>query len=791
MVNFNYDIVQSGQWKWIIVYKDKLQFWVSTPSLNATETDLITKAKERWKGLYPDIEDMLSRRVVIQQQTAGAGITGIVTLDGKPASGASITLLDVNNKQTGRGTAAGSAGDFFIYYNPKDTIAIFLSVTYVGCKEYKVAITKELLDSLPLKVSLERNLAELGDLETVTIKVKRVKPAETAKGVEKFVLLSAKQLANIENKIDDIFEKVIEKPLKVINEVDVCNIINYFLSKATTDLILGKDSRLKFEFDKIRNVANRANEKISAFTTFSSITNSPRTFPGSTTATPNTSRSLEKQKIVKLIREIDQEVGLTDLFRDVPPQLLSFIPVLKKSQQTVIDLTAYFSKYKSIEDIPNDDIQKIVGKIQDLQGILGAVASINSAQGLVNLLNLQKQIDKVQKVINPARIIPEIKAILKVANSINQIGLKILKIISFARFIVKLLLTIIKVCNFIIKLFHFLFLPGAFTWHGLTSILESTKEAIKEQKSKLIGFLEQIRRLLDLINNHVVFLLEKVQILIRELQILLLNLQACEQTRDLPIVDETKTVLQDLQDTGRKLQDFADRYNNQRANGIKIPGYTIDVIEEELVDEGKTLKRRRAVAYNDRGVLVLQGDLTFATDKAILIEELRLKLVQQGYVQTDNSVLGIEDQILLNGVSDILNIDIEDVSYNPDTLAGDNAEVAADIDNFISNLPGGRKLKKKVREKIQKQVSETKDRIKKEGINATSSASSTIGVIQSSTPQDSSTQNLLSDKERNRLNTLIKVFGNIKNNPGLQKLVTEAKLKLEEDAKARARLSTS
>ena len=300
---------------------------------------------------------------------------------------------------------------------------------------------------------------------------------------------------------------------------------------------------------------------------------------------------------------------------------------------------------------------------------LNAIGSIDSLQGAVNLLNLQKQIEKLQQILDPAKLIPTLKKILQVARSINQAGLQVLKVISFAKTIVKLLQTVIRVIRIIIKLFNKLPLPNMFTVHGVTATLESAKNAVDKKATGLTKILNQIARLLNIVYEFVTFLLEKIQIIIRELQKLLLQLEGCQQLKNNPIVEEIKVTLTALQKTQAQLQEFADNYSRVTAGDIKtlkIPGYTLSILEEQVVDEGVRFTRRRAVAYSDNGILVAQGDLTFSTNYRVILEELRLKLINQGLI-TQDTALGIDDQILFSNLGDILQLDTTDLEDRKST----------------------------------------------------------------------------------------------------------------------------
>ncbi len=741
-------------------------------------------------------------------------ITGVI-YDNKrqPLLGASILAIDKNQKPTSVGTTSDSQGKFTLNLNTAQVPAEFVSITNVSLKPALKPISTTTEKTDLGEVILEPQPGEEGE---VIIRAARKNPAiaktaitpnftpkppppipppvppPSAKGLEKFVLTSAKKMVSYQDKITSFFDKFILKPLKAINKIDICNIINYYLSKVTTDKVFKNNPRALEQLKKAQLKASNLNEAITKYTAFSTISNNARTQETvSTTAPTNADRSAEKEKLLNVLTEL-RRLG-PEITQSVTP-LLSVIPGTGKLRSTLEDLTGYFGKYRTIADIPNQDIQKLVNKLYDVQGILGAISTLNSAQGLVNLLQIQKQVEQLQKTLNPAQLIPAVKSILKAVKSLTQAGLQILKIITFARTIVRLVTTLVKVLDIIVKLFHTLPLPNMFTVFGINSTLETVKNTIQRQKETILKVLSQINRLLVLVYDFVLFLLEKINLVEQEITILLVKLTACEQLKDNPVIKEAQRALEDLKDVKRKLEQFANNYAQAQAdllNKVKIPGYTIGIVEEELVDEGKTLKRRRAVAYDDKGVLVLEGNLSFATNTVVLVEELRLQLVSRGLVQgTDNS-LGIEDQQLLDSVAGSLDLTLEDDNaFDEDGAAEDVAETQKDLDNFITGLKNGEKLKKKVRKRVQDSVSKTKSQIQDQGIAATSSNTSGVNAIErttSSSIAETTTAKLLTKAERAKLKATI-TAAKFSRNPLIQKEAEKAKKRLAEDDAARERL---
>lgn len=607
-------------------------------------------------------------------------------------------------------------------------------------------------------------------------------------GIDIFITKTSKSLGLLESKVDTLFygdgakKKGIYSKVQAINEVDICNIVNYYLTQAKTDLI--KNPVLKDKLEKVQTLARDINQEIDNFTNFTTTANTPRTPEDIKNTTPeNVNDYSRKQKIVNLLANIRLLAG--EFIKEIPVELISLVPKLGKAKTVVQDLLAVGSKYGTAADIPNTEIQKVVNTIYDVQNVLKAIEFLNSAQGVVNLIGLQKQIQKLQAFINPARIIPSVTEIAKSLRGIQQVVLQILKIVTLTRTVVKIIASLIKAFNYIQQFFKLLSLPNLYTIHGITATLEEAREAAKSKSKEFIELLDKISTLLELIYQFGITVLEIVNGLLKEVTILLVNLQACKQIDSDVTLTEFRTAVSSLTGARDTLETFTKAYSNVRNSRdkgtIRVGAYTLTVIEEEIVDEGKTLKRRRAVAFNDRGLLVLQGDLTFATNTSLLIEELRLKLISQGLASSTDTTIGADEQYALDISSSILQIeelpDIETVGSQ------DMSDVQTEVVSFIDGLKNGVKLKKKVKAKLAEQT-----KAFKAGLQATTANNTNTPAISSTDVTATLTKNALTPNERSFLQQRY-ITGRASRDPGQRKAAEEARTKLERDAKLRSQLA--
>jgi hypothetical protein len=585
----------------------------------------------------------------------------------------------------------------------------------------------------------------------------------TQTGFEKFVTITATKIGTFEGKVDRVFNDKIKKPVDSISELDLCNILNLLLSKVS---LPGENTQTGQQLKKIREIAADVNSKITEVLLV--------------TRKSATGKTGSEQ--IQKISEALEEAGINELI-NLTGGVLRGIPAVGKIGGTVVDIVAIVNEKKGIADIPIVEVQRVLNKVYDLQTVLQTVSNLDSAQDIASLLPLQKQIEKLQRIVNPARLLPTLRKILQFCRSLNQVGLQILRIISFLRSIVKVVAILIRVFKIVKTLLRTLPIPTAFTTVSVTNIFSEALVKANQEQEKAVKILKQVDILLGLMDSFITDFLKKLNYVISRLRIILLNLENCNQNIDNGLLRDLRETIEGLEQTRNKLNEFAESYNNIKVINpltprIQIPGYTITIEEEELVDQGKRLKRRRAIAYNTRNILVAQGPLTFATNTYVLLEELKLELLKKDGISED-TVISSEDQLLLSSLGGIFSIDTESVlEADQQNAVQDVAEVQRDISRFIEGLAGGAKLKKKVKKKVEEKLQRTRTTIQETtGSTQTPGVLNTMGSItQASTPDS----RLLSESERTRLETYVRVNrGN--QNPVIRNAVQRAVETLERD----------
>lgn len=413
------------------------------------------------------------------------------------------------------------------------------------------------------------------------------------------------------------------------------------------------------------------------------------------------------------------------------PVLNKEFPELSVVNNFLQNAIGYFNKYINVNQIPISEVQKVLSYVDKTRNVCIAIQGLNSPATAINFLDstfnvgIQEQIAKVQKIINPSRIVPLLSATLKTANNINSIGRKLLGFITTARTIIRIAVLLLKIFKIIVKFLKAIPVPLAFLTLGISLLInDSLQQKINKFIDKTIDRLEQINLVLNLLSIFVTSLLVAINYIIEKLKIMLLNLQACSNVDD-QLIKDTEDTINDLSDTRDSLQRFLDNYNNNaKKSNNKFGDYTIQIVTEEVTDEGISLKRRYGVGINKYGNAVVQSTPTFASLDQIIINEVKVLLVSKGFVDADlQSLSANEIQILTESLNYLEDgdINIQDIETNlnfdfTDVLK--EGEDSIELNSFINNLSGGKALRGRVRKQMIKQNQELVKELKQTDPNS-------------------------------------------------------------------------
>lgn len=321
----------------------------------------------------------------------------------------------------------------------------------------------------------------------------------TAKGLEKVIGIIAsfiiksqdstnkiiygdprKKFKNKTNNKGDVNQALNNGLLYVVDtiaSVDLCNIINYALQQIPG----GKpfDPTKPPPTDSIVERSKWTLQK-AAYDTQIFIDNYYNTYADSN----NIQSRIGLSDLVTQVSISLQEITSAVSEESANPVLLKSYPELSVLNNFIDNVVGYFNKYTNIRSIPVDEVQKIISYIDKTRNVCIAIQGINSPASLINFadstfnIGIQEQIKRVEKIINPARLIPLLKSILKTANNINSIGRKVLGYITTARAIIRIAVLLLKVFKIIIKFLKSLPIPLTFLTLGINLIISDALQEL-------------------------------------------------------------------------------------------------------------------------------------------------------------------------------------------------------------------------------------------------------------------------------------------------------------------------
>jgi hypothetical protein len=417
----------------------------------------------------------------------------------------------------------------------------------------------------------------------------------------------------------------------------------------------------------------------------------------------------------------DTFTGPQSIFSAEEQTLLSSVPGLGGCLNFLDDFTGTINKYSDYRNIPNEDLQKLINKINQVRSICVTVESLDFKSGLAlagNFLgaNVRAEIQKLSDFLNPAQIIPTLKEINNSIRGFIKIGQQVQGILSLGQFIIKIALVFNKVFKFVIQFISFAPIPAVSQTTGTISRLESAKNAAKDETQGVDRVLKAVNALLSVIVLFIRYLVTNANEALVRLDIILTNLEVCEAVKDSDVLAELQTTRGALVDLRDELLIYLNEYDSKTNPDTAMFGvYDIRIVDEEITDKEITNKRRRGIALAPDGQLVTQSDLTFATNPAVIIGEVQQKLLALGLVSTGQGLL---DAATLDTVAQSINFlnsnDIAENDLNINASAQDAASAAQDmnISSFLSSLPGGDQFKQKSRSTTAEYATSAQNKVK-------------------------------------------------------------------------------
>lgn len=548
----------------------------------------------------------------------------------------------------------------------------------------------------------------------------------SAVGLEKAIGVTARFLIKVQGKVNEIFygkyntgkeattllkrllNKGILNLLGGLASVDFCNVLNYALNQVPDGTPFDPTKpppvnepvqRKKWQIQK------------SAYDVQQFIDDYYRDYLDNNNPESRVGLFLLMQQINSIFSNtiLSPTQGIND------PQLKENFPQLSVASNFLQNALGVFNRYTDVRQIPASEVQRLIDFVDKIRQYCIIIQGLNNPRNAIGLidsslnLNIQRELEDLSKVIvNPDVATRVLKSVIKTTNDINTIAQKILGYINTLQIIIRICILLIRIYNIISAFFLAIPVPNVYTTVGVTTkFADRYRDKLKEKgEKKLIKRLEQIAAVLNLAAILCTSLVAAIQGIVSRLQVILLNLENCTNKNE-GLINEIKDSISSLTNTGNQLQKFLDQYNNQQKQAeSRFGNYTIQIVTEQVVDEGINLKRRYGIATDSNQYIVAQTTPTFASLDLIIINEVKVLLVSKGLVSTGLSGIDSEDQVTIleaarflgEDEADLANIQLTDQDI--ETLEEQDDELG--LSTFTNNLPGGRALRRRVREKMIK-----------------------------------------------------------------------------------------
>jgi hypothetical protein len=442
--------------------------------------------------------------------------------------------------------------------------------------------------------------------------------------------------------------------LREINSIDFCNPLGYILTKAMPPDGLLEGKLLKFG-TSITKFVNDIENKLT-----------PGKLPGETDEQYR-ARLLSYQSALEEIR-----LALEDI---VPPDdLIDIIPggggIVKTIQQINLALVATSDTIGAAADPTQLIITKVTLLKSFARKLIPFMSPINIANNIISR-NADELNKKLAGIIQPQRFKESVGFLIRQVQTVDRAIAQIQKIVKLINSILRIINVLIKVYKFIKKVLKRLNTPIAVGGGG-SPVISQTNASTNTQADTLSAatvFINDLEKMIDTISDFLsgVVLLEVGRIrkeilrILTGLNILYKNLRDCSFTSgDAGLLDAVQGGIDSLNNSLATLDELfpTAQYGNAILPSV-YNGYAIDIIKEEITDEGISLLRRRVVVADQRGIIQYEGQGTYATDDQVLIKEGQFYIDKQG--QTGTSDQG-NDSPTDQEVTDI----VTQIGYNPD-----------------------------------------------------------------------------------------------------------------------------
>lgn len=544
----------------------------------------------------------------------------------------------------------------------------------------------------------------------------------------------------------NLVESGLFNALDALNQVDLCNVITY----VTDTINIKKGPRPSEPWNApqtalfaLQDQAALVQGYIDKYEAYPNVrigsylgTGPNAVSPTETNSPTGSGTDVQKYNMFFLMQAMKDTFSMSSestgsLFTTEDRTLITTVPGLGGSLNIIDDFLGTINKYSDYKQISNTELGVLQNKITKIRSTCVTIQNGDFKSGLAlagNFLgvDIRSQIQQLSKFLDPTKIIPTLRQINAVIRAFIRIANQVLGVLRVGQFIIKLALLFYKVFKFIKAFFYTLPLPSLLTTAGIQILFQDAVDTAKSELNGVSRLLKAVNALLAVVVTFIRYLLTNTNEILVRLNTLLLTLEACEAMKG--FAGQSSDILLELQQTRTELVILKEQLaayiikhdSKIDPNTAMFGAYDIRVVDEEVTDRSIQNKRRRGIALNQDGQIVAQSDLTFATNTAIIIAEVKQKLVSLKLVQPN---LGNTDATNVAIISESLNyLENNDVIQDDLNITATQTDLPDNLDEtkglglnaFINNLSGGRKLRKRVQAALKVQADAARAQIAKE-----------------------------------------------------------------------------
>jgi len=400
--------------------------------------------------------------------------------------------------------------------------------------------------------------------------------------------------------------------------------------------------------------------------------------------------------------------------------LLTAFPVLLVSNLYLNQAKSFFSKL-DLPSLKQSDVQKIMFFVNNTRTHCIKIQSINiyssynyaigpALEVINNAANsvLQSQLKQLNSIIGNdlSKLVPMLQTIRIQLSAITKFCQAILSTIRAAQSYVNIAVTLVKTLTVVTEFLKSLPIPNEFTVVGINVRFSDSLKKINDFIDTIVQDLNSISGLLKLLSSVVADIYIDIQTIMNDISQIINNLETCNNAPK-GLVDDLKSTMSTLKDTSDQLNAFVQNNQNKTTQITNTyGGYSIQIISEEITQGSNNIPRRYGIALDSDGVQVVKTTPTFASNDAIIVEEVKLLLESKKLVKIPVSSLSTDQQSSINEALSYVegNTISPDVYVNIndglDSTDNEDENSGLGLNAFMNKQKGGKALRNRMRQQM-------------------------------------------------------------------------------------------